>query len=160
MGFSATLLILGSNITHAKKQPTAFRINAYELDTVFETPELISELSEYAWSRQPQGDRDTSDSFAPSGTVSEQEKEASILLLQILAAADYFTANQTLMETVSPVFVDIILDPYIFNVLPRSLLPTVGYIVVVAILSWFLARYLSDQIYLHATRPGQAKKDQ
>lgn len=68
--------------------------------------------------------------------------------------------NQTLMDTVPPVFVDIILDPYILNVLPRSLVPTVGYIVVVAVLSWFLARSVSTWIGKFARAPDRAKKDQ
>lgn len=46
------------------------------------------------------------------------------------------------MRDVPPVDVDIILDPFIFNVLPRSLLPTVGVIVVVAVVSFFVARYV------------------
>jgi hypothetical protein len=72
--------------------------------------------------------------------------EVSILLLQIQAAADYFTMNRTLMENVPPVFVDIILDPYLFNVLPQSLAPTVVYIVLIAIGSWHLSKYISKWI--------------
>lgn len=43
------------------------------------------------------------------------------------------------MENVPPVDVDIILDPYLLSVFPRSLVPTAGYIVVLAVGSWFLA---------------------
>jgi hypothetical protein len=93
--------------------------------------------------------------------VSKEEREASVLFLQILAAADYFTTNQTLMNEVPPVLVDIILDPYIFNVLPRSLVPTVGYVVLVAVLSWFLARSISTWIRDLAISPkSQTKKEQ
>ena len=38
------------------------------------------------------------------------------------------------------VSVDIILDPFLLNVLPRSLLPTVCWIVVVAVVSVFMAK--------------------
>lgn len=65
------------------------------------------------------------------------------MFLRIQAAADYFTMNRTLMEHVPLVFVDIILDPYILNILPRSLIPTVGYIILLAIGSWYLSKYVS-----------------
>ncbi len=68
---------------------------------------------------------------------------SSTLFLQVLAAADYYTMNKTLMKHVPPVFVDIILDPYIFNIFPRSLIPTAGYILILAIGSWYLSRYIS-----------------
>ena len=51
--------------------------------------------------------------------------------------------NRTLMESPPPVFVDIILDPFVFNVLPRSLVPTVGYILLLAVAGWYVARYIS-----------------
>jgi hypothetical protein len=52
--------------------------------------------------------------------------------------------NKTLMGHVPPVFVDIILDPYIFNVFPQSLVPTAAYIVLLAIGSWYLSKYISQ----------------
>lgn len=61
------------------------------------------------------------------------------MFLQILSTADYFTTNSTLMKNPPPVDVDIILDPFLLNVLPRSLLPTVIYIVVVAIVAYLLS---------------------
>lgn len=71
-----------------------------------------------------------------------------MLFLQIFAAADYFSLNRTLMETVPPVLVDVILDPYMLNIFPRSLLPTALYIVILAVGAWFLSgytwRYLAD----------------
>jgi hypothetical protein len=51
--------------------------------------------------------------------------------------------NNTLMNHVPLVFVDIILDPYIFNVFPRSLVSTAAYIVLLAIGSWYLSKYIS-----------------
>jgi len=71
---------------------------------------------------------------------------SSILFLHIQAAADYFTMNHTLMENVPPVFVDIILDPFVFNVVPRSLLQTAAYILVLAVGGWYLSKYVNGWI--------------
>jgi hypothetical protein len=43
------------------------------------------------------------------------------------------------MENPPPVFVEIFLDPFLFNVLPRSLVPTVTYILVLAAAAWIIA---------------------
>lgn len=86
-----------------------------------------------------------------------------MLFLRITAKADYFTTNATLMSDVPPVDVDIILDPFVQNLLPRSLVPTVGYIVVVAAISFFVAkfvlRFLRD-IVKGDRADGKAKKQQ
>jgi len=68
------------------------------------------------------------------------------LFLQIYAAADYYTMNQTLMENVPPVLVDIILDPYIFNILPRSLVPTIAYVILLAVGSWYISEHVMKWI--------------
>lgn len=114
---------------------------------MFETPELITSLAEYSASRQP-GPVELEDQEPSISTPQQQSKHtyddvSSALFLQIQAAADYYTTNQTLMNNVPPVFVDIILDPYIGNVLPRSLVPTVAYITLLAIGSWYLSKYIS-----------------
>lgn len=143
------------------QQPTAFKLATYELQTVFETPELISELSDYSWSRQsPEGDRRSLPESTGSSGASKSDREASVLFLQILTAADYYTMNKTLMRNVPPVYVDIILDPFILNVLPRSLLPTVGYIIVVAIASWFISLHISTWIRNVAAETTREKKTQ
>ena len=49
------------------------------------------------------------------------DEVSSTLFLRVFAAADYFTTNKTLMEQVPPVYVDIILDPFIFNIFPYEL---------------------------------------
>ncbi|KAI1388641.1 uncharacterized protein F4822DRAFT_252429 [Hypoxylon trugodes] len=145
----------------AATQPTEFKINTYELQTVFDTAELISELSEYSWSRQPVETDNTSQFKSEKSVhVSDTEREASVLFLQILAAADYYTTNKTLMNHVPPVYVDIILDPFLLGVLPRSLLPTVGYIIVVAIASWFIARQISIWIRNLGVEETPEKKTQ
>jgi len=105
----------------------------------------MASLYEYSMSRQQTEDAPDEAQQPRIYRPSEAERAAgervsSVLFLQILAAADYFSANKTLMETVPPVYVDIILDPFFFNVLPQSLLPTVGYIVVIAVISLVLSR--------------------
>ncbi|KAI0011658.1 hypothetical protein F4779DRAFT_571577 [Xylariaceae sp. FL0662B] len=141
------------------QQPTAFSLATYELQTVFESPELVSELSEYSWSRQSVGGNHEPPASSTSSTRDlKSGREASVLFLRILTAADYYTMNKTLMVDVPPVFVDIILDPFVLNVLPRSLVPTVGYIIVVAITSWFLARQISTWIRQVAVNPDPEKK--
>jgi hypothetical protein len=47
------------------------------------------------------------------------------------------------MQTVPPVAVDVILDPYILNVFPKSLTPTASYILLVALAAWFLSGWVS-----------------
>ena len=46
-----------------------------------------------------------------------------MLFLRVRAAADFFTTNKELMSSPPPVDVDLILDPYVSNVFPRSLGP-------------------------------------
>lgn len=44
------------------------------------------------------------------------------------------------MKNPPPVDVDIILDPFLVNLLPRSLVPTVIYIIATAVLGYLLSR--------------------
>jgi hypothetical protein len=108
---------------------------------------LITSLAQYSEGRQPDRteveEKKTSITKASAKSQRKRDEVSSTLLLQILAAADYYTMNKTLMEHVPPVFVDIILDPYIFNIFPRSLVPTAAYIVLLAVGSWYLSKYIS-----------------
>ena len=40
-----------------------------------------------------------------------------------------------------------VLDPFLLNVLPRSLLPTSVYLIVLAVLAWYLSGYISQGLY-------------
>ena len=71
---------------------------------------------------------------------------SATLFLRVFAAAEYYTTNKTLMENVPAVYVDIILDPYIFNLFPRSLVPTAAYLTLLAIGSWYLAKYINQWV--------------
>ncbi|KAG0648104.1 hypothetical protein D0Z07_5881 [Hyphodiscus hymeniophilus] len=134
-------------ICWAATQPTSFRLDTYELPTVFETPDLITSLAKYSETRQPtwRDFEDEKPSISTAGIESTIafEDPSSILFLHVQAAADYYTMNKTLMEQVPPVFVDIILDPFVFNVFPRSLIPTAVYILVLAVGSWVLSKHIS-----------------
>ncbi|TVY54592.1 hypothetical protein LSUE1_G008676 [Lachnellula suecica] len=136
-----------ARICWAATQPTSFRLDTYDLPTVFETPELITSLAQYSEGRQPDPIRieDQQPSISRKQTPNRTpEGLSSTLFLQVFAAADYYTTNKTIMKSVPPVFVDIILDPFIFNVFPRSLVPTAAYIILLAIGGWYLAKYISS----------------
>lgn len=123
------------------KQPTSFTLDTYELDVVFDSPELISSLAVYSHERHLA----TTAQGAGSSLVGHHEYgevQQSALFLRVLASASYFSDDEARMRHVEPVFVDIILDPYILNVLPQTLIPTAAYVVVVAGLAWFSSQYI------------------
>jgi hypothetical protein len=71
------------------------------------------------------------------------------------------------MTDVPPVLVDIILDPYLWNVFPKSLLPTAGYLAVVAVVAWFVSdaigkylRAVAGGVFDKQPREAQSKKDE
>lgn len=124
------------------------------MSEAFETPELIYSLSDFAHARHAQIEPATLEQLDAQRRI-KRERAAphptSILFLQILAAADYFTLNKTLMETVPPVLVDVILDPYLMNVFPKSLLPTAGYLVILAVIAWFSSGWIYQVLINLAT---------
>ena len=127
-------------------QPTSFCLATYTLQEAFGSPELLTSLSTYAYAQEARlGSSDveilqTRRGGSHSGVAAEEVK-SSILLLEIQAAADYYTLNKSMMENVPPVLVDIILDPYLFNMFPQSLLPTAGYLICIAGLAWFVSSF-------------------
>lgn len=118
------------------QEPTAFDIDVYELETVWAEPELISSLAAYAQTQQKRTKQNKQ----------QGERQASVYLARVRAAADYFSHDKALMERPPPVLAELILDPYLFNVIPISLLPTVGYILVVAALSFNVARWIATKM--------------
>jgi hypothetical protein len=115
-------------------------VDTFALSTVRDSPELLASLQTYSASREAEAlaAKDSSS----SSSSSEQEDESSVLLLRILAAADYFTTDAALMNDVPPVDVDIILDAFLFNVVPRSLVHKVVWLAAVAVVGFFVARNL------------------
>lgn len=115
--------------------PTDFWLETYTIAKVFDTPELLSSLASYSDQTHDLAAASKSASLKATG-ISQ-----SILFLRIQAAASYFSTNRTLMEYPPPVDVDIILDPFLLNVLPRSLVPVAVYITFVAVAAWFVSGY-------------------
>ncbi|KAF4943376.1 hypothetical protein FGADI_13458 [Fusarium gaditjirri] len=137
-------------------QPTGFDLGVYELDTVWQTPELIQSLANYSFSRQDQEAGLTKESTQTEG----REREASILLLQIKASADYFSNDAALMKDPSPVHVDLILDPYLYGIVPRSLVPAAGYLVLVGAVAWCVSRSIASKLQRIAVTTDGANKKQ
>ncbi|KAH6621133.1 hypothetical protein B0J18DRAFT_217951 [Chaetomium sp. MPI-SDFR-AT-0129] len=128
----------------AATQPTEFTLTTYPLPTVFDTPSLITSLNSYSLSRQPPNPPSSSPpppppSSSPPSTPKSTSTTPSLLLLHIHTTADFFTTDRHLMSNPPPVSVDIILDPFIFNLLPRSLVGTVGYVVMTAVVAVLVA---------------------
>ncbi|PQK16448.1 hypothetical protein BB8028_0006g07680 [Beauveria bassiana] len=146
-------------------EPTEFTMNVYELDKVWETPDLMLSLANYASTRQVDTeDTEDTEGVKPqihhrSGSSTDaKEREASLLLLQVHAAADYFSHHQELMRNPPPVLVDLILDPYLCNVVPESLFLTAGYIVIVAVATFFLARWIANRMTAIAVTEDRGSK--
>jgi hypothetical protein len=108
---------------------------------------LITALAEYSESRRASpidlGFTQPSISNPEKMVRYKSDDFSATLFLRVFAAAEYYTTNKTLMENVPAVYVDIILDPYIFNLFPRSLVPTAAYLTLLAIGSWYLAKYIN-----------------
>lgn len=137
-------------------QPTAFELDVFELKHVFETPELITSLSVYAYSRHASMSPQDVERKGNTPDRVDSKRSTSILFLRIQAAADYFSLDETLMRDVPPVYVDLILDPYVLQIFPQSLLPTAGYIVIVAALACGLSVYIY-RVFLAVAESDQSK---
>ena len=83
--------------------------------------------------------------------------QESALFVHIQAAADFYSLNETLLSNPPVVEVDIILDPYIFNVFPRSLLPIGIYLSFVAVASLFLSRAIASWLHNIGEKPVEKK---
>ncbi|KAK3705824.1 hypothetical protein LTR37_013131 [Vermiconidia calcicola] len=117
-------------ICWAATQPTDFRLDVFEHKDIAEQHALLESLTQFIQSQRQTKEAATS------------AKEEIFLLLRIQAAADFYTTNKTLMQKPPPVDVDIILDPYLDNIFPTSLLPTAAYIVCLAVGSWYVSGYI------------------
>ncbi|KAI9688301.1 MAG: hypothetical protein M1820_010283 [Bogoriella megaspora] len=134
-------------------EPTDFTLRTYTLTEVFDTPELIQALAAEAEERHsylehnvlenPEGARDLR-----SATEDYNSGAVTALFLIVSSAAAFYSTNQSLMLDPPPVLVDIILDPYLLNIFPRSLVPTAVYLVGLAVggwwLSWFVWKWLAS----------------
>lgn len=143
-------------------QPTAFKIDPYPLETVFGSPELISSLAAYSETRQHPAE--SGRHIAPPSRPDDRPPVVSILFLRVSAAADYFTTDASLMSNVPPVAVDVILDPYLLNLFPRSLISTAAYVVVVAVVASYVSaiawRWLREVGDDEASRSESSSREQ
>ena len=145
---------------------------------VFETPFLLDAITFYTKTHQLASEKSHRSSpwlESSLDTLSISEPAGSItLLLRILAAADYYTTDSSLMRSVPLVNVEIsklfipsvqilnsiidglnpVLDPYFLNILPSSLLPVALYLIIVAIGAW----YLSDLVWLSLQQLSQTDR--
>ncbi|CEL06166.1 hypothetical protein ASPCAL07273 [Aspergillus calidoustus] len=129
-------------------QPTDFTLRTYTLPQVLENRSLLSSISAYSSARLsavPQSQSQKILTRNRRGTPQDATTSDSVLFLQIAAAADYFSVDQALMENVPSVLADIILDPFLGNVFPRSLVPTACWATIVALLAVFVARWVAGQ---------------
>ncbi|KXT06678.1 hypothetical protein AC578_8546 [Pseudocercospora eumusae] len=118
----------------AVQQPTEFWLNVYDIAHVFDTPLLIQSLSEFAEDRLQQ--------LAQTSTHQTQNIDGSLLLLHVQAAADYFTTIKKLMQEPPLVDVEIILDRYLLNAFPESLIATAAYLIAIAVLAFFVSGWV------------------
>ncbi|KAK2590800.1 hypothetical protein QQS21_011505 [Conoideocrella luteorostrata] len=116
-------------------EPTSFHMESYILEKVLQNAQLLKSINTYSASRR-------SDQARPM-SVSEISNSSSALLVEVRATADYFTDVKELMSNPRPVLVDLILDPFLLNVLPQSLLPTAGYLILLCITTWFMAQWIA-----------------
>ncbi|OAT10141.1 hypothetical protein BDBG_05819 [Blastomyces gilchristii SLH14081] len=155
-------------VCYLATQPTSFTLTTYTVSEILDSPSLISSLTTFSASHLPtlleRLDKDyrhnqqqhlAADEHPPSnpfalppklGHSSRQDASnrasTSALFLQVHAAADYFTVDKGLMENVPPVHVDVILDPYLFHLFPKSLLPTTVYILILAGIAWVISSFV------------------
>ncbi|KAH7411686.1 hypothetical protein DE146DRAFT_641112 [Phaeosphaeria sp. MPI-PUGE-AT-0046c] len=129
-------------------QPTDFWLDTFTVQHTFDTPELVTSLAHYSEQLQDPGPQSKEYSHAVQPAVAQ-----SLLFLRVQAAASYYSANRTLMEYPEPVDVDIILDPFLLNILPQSLGPVAVYITAVAIGAWILSGYFYRWLTSTVTGP-------
>lgn len=136
-------------------QPTSFWLYTHTMATTFESPELISALTLYSNARHGSASsRELQEATSRTDLRTRASFPTTFLFLQIFAAADYFSLDKTLMDNVPPVHVDVILDPFLLNIFPQSLLPTAGYIIVVAVIGWFASTWLYNRFVLPVSHTG------
>ncbi|KAB8265630.1 hypothetical protein BDV32DRAFT_34293 [Aspergillus pseudonomiae] len=142
-------------------EPTVFTLATHTLPQAIDNPALFSSISLYSQAHlaSPQSNavpRKLS-SFHDQAPTSD-----SVLFLRVTAAADYFSLNKTLMENVPPVAADIILDPFLWNIFPQSLVPTACYIFVVGclavVIGWWVLGELGRVVdYMNSQHPDDKK---
>ncbi|KAI5288699.1 hypothetical protein KEM54_004988 [Ascosphaera aggregata] len=125
----------------AATQPTELWLHTFTIDEIRESPALNLSLVKFIASEEAKTQRRQLHRIDPIQPSDQkvQTGDASSLFLRVTAAADYFTLNETLMLHPEPIHVDLILDPFLGNVFPRSLVPVGMYISIIAVIAWFVS---------------------
>jgi len=125
--------------------PTSFSLNTFTLSETISDSALMSSLGKFSSAHRalyrPINQVETTNKR--SHHLSMTTATESVLFLRIFAAADYFTLNTEMMKTVPQVTVDMILDPYLLNILPRSLVPTLGWVAVAGAVGWVAGGWIA-----------------
>ncbi|WPH01181.1 Hypothetical protein R9X50_00401700 [Acrodontium crateriforme] len=122
-------------ICWAAIQPTELWLDVFNITHVFDTPDLIQSLAAFSEQKVPKNPVHI-DTDLQRPLVTDE----SVLFLRLNAAADFFTTNETLMRDPPSVDSELILDPFLANIFPQSLVPTAFYITILAIGSYFLSK--------------------
>ncbi|OAA60950.1 hypothetical protein SPI_04974 [Niveomyces insectorum RCEF 264] len=131
----ATIWVLLDALKPGQLYELHFSLDTFDLETVVSTPALAASVRTYLASLPGPIPLAAAASLATPSS-------SSFTFLRIVTAANYVTADPALMnpELVPPVLTDIILDPYLLNVVPRSLVPAVVAILAAAAVSWWLSQ--------------------
>jgi len=135
-----------ARVCWAANQPSEFWLDALTISEAFESATLIADLATFA-----EHQHETTCPELPG--LNERQ---SALLLRVRAAANFYSANRTLMLDPPAVVVDVILDPYLANALPRSLAATAAFVVAAALGAWFLSGMIWQKLRL-AAHVGSSK---
>jgi hypothetical protein len=107
----------------------------------------------------------TNSTISPGGRI-EDRKGASKTYLRLSASPAFVSHRSELMENPPPVYFDLsitalvwtllmlVLDPLVFGVIPESLLPVIGYAVVVGLFAWLVLGRLAVRLIRLAARSG------
>lgn len=134
------------------QQPTSFTLSTHTLPLTVGDPTLLSSLSTFSTTRlaslasNPQANLQSVHQHSTKPGSDPAPTSDSVLFLRVRAAADYFSPDTALMRDVPPVAVDVILDPFLWNVFPRSLVLTATWGVVVAVVAGVVGRWVVAEL--------------
>ena len=116
-------------ISWCATSPTAFSFRVLQPSEVLKSELLTSSVNSFA-------------ANSPKSIALDQQAHGSpSLFLRIFANADYLSSSARLMSRPPQVDVDVVLDPFLFNILPRSLLPHSIFLAGLSLLSWLLSGF-------------------
>ncbi|TGZ83030.1 hypothetical protein EX30DRAFT_146861 [Ascodesmis nigricans] len=126
-----------ARICWSATQPTDFWMRIYTPEEIAAERGLVESVVRYVEDLEV-----VEDSRDEASGEEEKGRVASRLYLRAWAKAAYFSNDVERMEKPESVDVEIILDPFLLNVFPESLLWTARYIVAVAVFAWFCSGWV------------------